>query len=253
MMCLIAQPAANPSSHQPLSAQPAAPSSTAPARSERWASHIAKTATSRQRSRHATSGWPSARPSAGESRTRCGSFYLLVTKSDSGGGSQVRSKAPDLGSGPEGVRRFKSCPPHHLRRLIRKSNKMCQSLKVPKMPRPTGPTNPVLRRLVRELRAAGKKQRVRLWIDLAERLERPRRARAEVNLSQLSRYSGEGNTIVVPGKVLAAGKLNHAIFVAAFKFSGAARRKITTAGGKTLTIQQLVEQNPNGKDVRLME
>ena len=121
------------------------------------------------------------------------------------------------------------------------------------MPRPTGPTNPVLRRLVRELRARGKKQGVKLWRDLAERLEQPRRARAEVNLSQLNRYSSEGSIIVVPGKVLAAGKLNHAISVAAFKFSGAARRKITAAGGNALTIQQLVEQNPNGKDVRLME
>jgi len=121
------------------------------------------------------------------------------------------------------------------------------------MPKPTGPTNPVLRRLVRELRVRGKKQGVHLWLDLAERLERPRRARAEVNLSQLNRYSSEGSIIVVPGKVLAAGKLNHATSVAAFKFSSAARRKIAASGGKVLTIQQLLEQNPNGKDVRLME
>jgi len=121
------------------------------------------------------------------------------------------------------------------------------------MPRPTGPTNPVLRRLVRELRTAGKKQGVKLWLDLAERLERSRRARAEVNLSHLNRYSGEGSTIVVPGKVLAAGKLNHVISVAAFKFSAAARRKIMAAGGNALTVQQLLEQNPSGKGVKLME
>jgi len=121
------------------------------------------------------------------------------------------------------------------------------------MPRPTGPTNPVLRRLVRELRARGRKQGVKIWLDLAERLEGPRRGRAEVNLSRLNRYSGEGSTIVVPGKVLAAGKLDHAISVAAFKFSGAARRKIVSAGGNVLTIQQLFEQNPSGKGVKLME
>lgn len=121
------------------------------------------------------------------------------------------------------------------------------------MPKPTGPTNPILRKLVRELRTRGKRQGIPLWHDLAERLEQPRRARAEVNLSQLNRYSSEGSTIVVPGKVLAAGKLNHTISVAAFKFSGAARRKIMAAGGKALTIQQLLEQNPSGKDVKLME
>ena len=129
---------------------------------------------------------------------------------------------------------------------------MCR-LQGVEMPKPTGPTNPVLRRLVRELRAKGKKQGARIWRDLAGRLEQPRRARAEVNLSQLNRYSDEGGTIVVPGKVLAAGKLNHAISVAAFKFSGAARRKIMTAGGNALTIRQLLEQNPSGKGAKLME
>ena len=111
----------------------------------------------------------------------------------------------------------------------------------------------MLRKLVRELRARGKRQGVHLWRDLAERLEQPRRGRAEVNLSKLNRYSGEGSAIVVPGKVLAAGKLDHTVSVAAFKFSGAAKRKIIAAGGKVLTIQQLLEQNPSGKDVKLME
>ena len=120
------------------------------------------------------------------------------------------------------------------------------------MVRPTGPTNPILWRLVRELRTRGKREGARLWLDLAERLERPRRTRAEVNLSQLNRYSNEGETLVVPGKVLAAGKLDHAISIAAFKFSGAAKRKIAAAGGKVLTIQQLLQENPSGRNVRLM-
>jgi large subunit ribosomal protein L18e len=126
-------------------------------------------------------------------------------------------------------------------------------LRVVPMPSPTGPTNPVLRKLIRQLHEHGKKQKARVWLELAERLEGPRRARAEVNLSQLSRYTSEGNTIVVPGKVLAAGTLNHSVSIAAFKFSGAARRKIAATGGKALTIQQLVEQNPSGKSVKLME
>lgn len=125
--------------------------------------------------------------------------------------------------------------------------------KVSKMPKSTGPTNPVLRKLVRQLLAKAKEQKVSLWRDLAERLVQPRRARAEVNLSHLSRYSGEGNTVIVPGKVLGAGKLGHPISIAAFKFSGTARRKIIGAGGKVLTLQQLLEQNPSGKSVILME
>jgi large subunit ribosomal protein L18e len=121
------------------------------------------------------------------------------------------------------------------------------------MPKPTGPTNPLLRRLIRRLREQGKKQGSGIWLELAKRLEGPRRARAEVNLSQLNRFTSEGNTIIVPGKVLAAGSLDHPISVAAFKFSEAARRKITAAGGRALTIPQFLEENPGGRGVRLME
>lgn len=121
------------------------------------------------------------------------------------------------------------------------------------MPKPTGPTNPILRRLARRLRAKGRELDVELWRDLAERLLRPRRSRAEVNLSHLSRYTQEGTTLVVPGKVLAAGKLGHPLTVAAFKFSAPARRKVRAAGGKAITIEELLEQNPEGKNVTLME
>ena len=121
-----------------------------------------------------------------------------------------------------------------------------------KMPHPTGPTNPVLRKLIRGLREHGKKQKAPIWLELADRLSKPRRARAEVNLSHLSRYLDEGSIVVVPGKVLAAGKLDRPLRVAAFKFSSPARRKIVGAGGEVLTIQQLLERNPGGKGVRIM-
>jgi large subunit ribosomal protein L18e len=121
------------------------------------------------------------------------------------------------------------------------------------MPRPTGPTNPVLRKLIRQLRDQGRSQKSKIWFELAERLERSRRSRAEVNLSHLNRHAAEGSTILVPGKILAAGKLDGAMTVAAFKFSDSAKRKIVASGGKAFTIPQLLEQNPTGKGVRLME
>lgn len=121
------------------------------------------------------------------------------------------------------------------------------------MPKPTGPTNPQVKKLLRLLREQGKKQKAKIWLDLAERLERPRRSRAEVNLSQINRYTENGSTVAVPGKVLAAGRLDHPVKVAALTFSAPAKRKIVAAGGTSLTLQQLVEQNPTGKDVKIME
>jgi len=120
------------------------------------------------------------------------------------------------------------------------------------MPKPTGPTNPVLRGLIRSLRKLGREKQARIWLDVAERLEAPRRARAEVNLSQINRYADGGETVLVPGKVLASGKLDKPVTVAAFKFSRPAIKKIVKAGGRAITIRQLMEENPTGRGVRLM-
>lgn len=122
-----------------------------------------------------------------------------------------------------------------------------------RMTKPTGPTNPILRKLARKLRAKGKELDVSLWEDLADELLKSRRSRAEVNLSRLNRYASEGGTIVVPGKVLGAGKLDLPLNVAAFKFSSRARRKIQSAGGQAMEIGELLEKNPEGRGVILME
>jgi len=120
------------------------------------------------------------------------------------------------------------------------------------MPAPTGPTNPALRRLIRELRRAGREKKAPIWSDLADRLESPRRRRAEVNLSEINRYARDGETVVVPGKVLAAGKLSRSVTVAAFKFSAAAKRKIVTAGGRVVKLEDLIKEKPEGDGLRLM-
>lgn len=117
----------------------------------------------------------------------------------------------------------------------------------------SGPTNPVLRRLVRNLRAKGKELDVQLWQELADRLLKSRRSRSEVNLSRLNRHTDKGDTVVVPGKVLGSGKMDHPLTVAAFKFSSRARRRIAASGGKTMEIWELVKENPEGNDVILME
>lgn len=120
------------------------------------------------------------------------------------------------------------------------------------MPKPTGPTNPVLRRLVRMLKRRSRELGVPLWRDLAERLSKPRRSRPEVNLGHIARCSAGEEIILVPGKVLGAGKLNHPLTIAAFKFSSTARRKILGSGGRALTILELLEQNPKGRKVKLV-
>ena len=74
-----------------------------------------------------------------------------------------------------------------------------------------------------------------------------------MNLSRLNRHTRAKETVVVPGKVLGAGDLDHPISVAAFSFSTQARLKISKAKGKCLSIFDLLEANPDGSNVKIME
>lgn len=91
-----------------------------------------------------------------------------------------------------------------------------------------------------------------IWRDIAKRLEKPRRNWAETNLSKLDRYAEDGQTIIIAGKVLAAGSISKKITVAAYAFSAAAKEAIVAAGGKAITISELVAENPKGSNVRIM-
>lgn len=113
-------------------------------------------------------------------------------------------------------------------------------------------SNPNLVKLIDELLVASAKNEAKVWKDIAERIAKPRRLYAEVNVSKIERYAKDNETIIVPGKVLGSGKINKKVTVAALSFSESAKRKIENAGGKCLTIMQLLEENPKGSGVRIM-
>ncbi|VVB86399.1 50S ribosomal protein L18e [uncultured archaeon] len=113
-------------------------------------------------------------------------------------------------------------------------------------------TNPQLLDLISGLKKQSREKETPLWRDIALRLERPTRIYPEVNLSRINRYTKEKDLILVPGKVLGAGELDHGLTVAALNFSGSARSKITAAGGSCLSIEELMNRNPEGARVRIM-
>jgi large subunit ribosomal protein L18e len=103
------------------------------------------------------------------------------------------------------------------------------------------------------LKKKAKENDVAIWRDVADRLSASKRQRISVNLGRLNRYTEQKEAVVVPGKVLGAGRLEHPLVVAAFAFSDEARQKIALAKGKCLTISELVENTPKGSNVRIME
>ena len=113
-------------------------------------------------------------------------------------------------------------------------------------------SSPRLSNLVANLKSAARDSDADVWKDVADRLEKPRRTHAEVNLSRIERYAREDETVVVPGKVLGSGMLQKAVTVAAVDFSSSAETKVDHAGGETVSLAEFVEQNPDGSNVRVI-
>ena len=63
-------------------------------------------------------------------------------------------------------------------------------------------TNPRIIKLIEKLKIKAKENEAPIWKDIAERLEKPRRNYATVNISKINRYTKENDTVLVPGKVL---------------------------------------------------
>jgi large subunit ribosomal protein L18e len=105
----------------------------------------------------------------------------------------------------------------------------------------SGTTNPELRKLIIQLR----KSKKGILADVADRLERPARKNKGVNVWKINKYSKENDVIVVPGKVLSFGKLDHQVTVYALNYSIQAEDKIN-ASGKALSLYDLKGTVPKG-------
>ncbi|MBS3127632.1 50S ribosomal protein L18e [Candidatus Woesearchaeota archaeon] len=113
-------------------------------------------------------------------------------------------------------------------------------------------TNQHLQTLIADLRKHSYTNEASLWKRLADDLAKPSRQRRIVNINHLNRITHENETIVVPGKVLGAGVLNHSITVAAWNFSSTAKEGIEKAKGKCLSLPELMKQNPKAQKVRII-
>jgi large subunit ribosomal protein L18e len=109
-------------------------------------------------------------------------------------------------------------------------------------------SNPILLETIEMLQ----EQDTPVWNSVAENLGKVNRRRAEVNLSDIERVAEDGETVVVPGKVLGSGYLNKDVTVAAFKASNSAKNQINDEG-EFMFIQDLVEENPEGTGVKVVK
>lgn len=105
--------------------------------------------------------------------------------------------------------------------------------------------------LERMLRRARTQEGGAVWREVAERLRSPR-SLSETNVSKINRYTQDGDTAVVPGRVLGSGRMDHAVKVAAYDFTRGALSKLRDAGCEAVRIEDMVAENPSGEGVKLI-
>ena len=120
------------------------------------------------------------------------------------------------------------------------------------MAKVTKKTNPMLIALIQDLKRKSYENDAPIWKDIALRLEKPSRNWSEVNLDRIDKYIKENETALIPGKVLSSGNLTKKISIAAWSFSEKSLEKIKKAGGKHMSIEDLVKSNPKAKGIRIL-
>lgn len=109
-------------------------------------------------------------------------------------------------------------------------------------------TNPRLISLIRELKKLSNKEKVKIWKAVAKNLEGPTRRMRQVNVWKINKFTKDDDTVIVPGKVLGYGELDHGVNVAAYQFSDGAKAKISN----NMLIEELMQKNPKGGKVKII-
>ena len=112
----------------------------------------------------------------------------------------------------------------------------------------TGSSNINTRKLIRTLY----KTKKGIWRRVSELLSKPSRNRPEINLYRLNKLTKENDIVVVPGKILGAGTLDHPITISSLMVSELALTKLTESKSKHMTIEQMMKKHKKGTNVKIL-
>jgi len=104
--------------------------------------------------------------------------------------------------------------------------------------------------LVKTIIASKKKDN---WMEVAEIISGPRRKRIDVNLDEINKKTKEGETIVIPGKVLSQGEVDKKIKVVALSFSEKAKEKLLKSKCEISNIIEEIKKNPQAKNIKVLK
>ena len=97
-----------------------------------------------------------------------------------------------------------------------------------------------------------KAKKLKAWLKIANLISTPRRKQPVVNLQDIDKETKEGDTVLVPGKVLGQGEISKRIRIAALYFSESARKKLKAGKCEQVSIKEEIKVNPKAQGIRVM-
>ncbi|MBI2630481.1 50S ribosomal protein L18e [Candidatus Pacearchaeota archaeon] len=91
------------------------------------------------------------------------------------------------------------------------------------------------------------------WVKIAGIISGSARNRIGVNLDKIDKNTKEGDTVVIPGKVLSNGEISKKIRVVAFKFSSEAEKKLKNKKCEMVSIEKEIEINPKAEGIKIIK
>jgi large subunit ribosomal protein L18e len=107
-------------------------------------------------------------------------------------------------------------------------------------------------RLAHSLAKHSKQSKQSIWDVASSKIEGARQNRSLVNVGEISRNTKDGGKVLVAGKVLGAGEIDHKVTVGAYSFSEGAKSKITKSGGKCFNLQDFMNDTKSVKNVVIL-
>jgi large subunit ribosomal protein L18e len=91
------------------------------------------------------------------------------------------------------------------------------------------------------------------WLGIASILVGPRRNRTSINLEEIDKEIKDGETVVIPGKVLSQGYVNKKLKVVALNFSEKAKEKLLNTKCEVSNILDEIKKNPQAKNIKILK
>ncbi len=90
------------------------------------------------------------------------------------------------------------------------------------------------------------------WVKIAQIISGSKRSYAAVNLKEIDENSSEGDTLIIPGKVLGIGEVTKKIRVCALDFSESAKEKLVKTKSEMVSLLEEIKKNPKAEGVKIL-